>query len=123
MAKNLTVILEDRPGTLADLGETLGKAGINIDGVCGIPCEGKGVIQILVEDGEGARKALEDAGIAVQEVRDVLVLDIADRPGELGKTCRKIANAGVNINLTYLASNTRLVLGADDFNKLRAALG
>jgi hypothetical protein len=123
MAKNLTVILEDRPGTLADLGEALGNAGINMDGGCGIPCEGKGVFNILVEDVEGARKALEGAGIDVQGERDVLVIEMVDRPGELGKTCRKIANAGVNINLTYMVSNTRVVFGSDDLDKLRAALG
>ena len=59
MAKNLTVILEDRPGTLADIGEVLGKEDINIEGLCGFPCEGKGIINILVEDAGGARRALE----------------------------------------------------------------
>lgn len=123
MAKNLTVILENRPGTLADVGDVLGDAGINIDGVCGFPCEGKGVIQILVEDGDGARQVLKGAGITVQEERDVIVLEIADRPGEFGKTCRKIANTGANVDLAYIASKNRLVLGADDLGKVRAAIG
>jgi len=48
MTKDLTVISEDRPGTLANMGRALGKAGINIDGLCGFPCQGKGVIHILV---------------------------------------------------------------------------
>ena len=69
MAKNLTVILENRPGTLADLGEVLGEAGINIEGLCGSPCEGRGVIQILVEDSDNARQVLKGAGITVQEER------------------------------------------------------
>jgi hypothetical protein len=123
MAKNLTVILEDHPGTLADVGEALGNAGINIDGICGFPSEGKGVLQVLVEDGDGARSALEGAGLTVQEVRDVLVLDIEDKPGEFGKVCRKIADAGVNLNLVYMASKTRLVLGGDDLAGASAALG
>ncbi len=58
MAKDLTVVLENRPGTLAELGEALGKAGINVDGMCGFPCEGRGVIHILVEDAGAARIAL-----------------------------------------------------------------
>ena len=123
MAKNLTVILENRPGTLADLGEVLGEAGINIEGLCGVPCEGKGVIQILVEDGDNARQALKGAGITVQEERDVIVLEIADRPGEFGKICRKIANTGANVDLAYGAHGNRLVLGADDLGKVRAAIG
>ena len=122
MAKDLTVVLEDRPGTLADMGEALGKAGINIDGVCGFPCEGKGVLHILVEDAADARRVLEGSGFEVTGEREVLILDIADRPGAFGEIARKIAGAGVNIDLVYVASNNRLVLGTDDLEKARAAL-
>jgi len=122
MMKDLTVILEDRPGTLADMGEALGKAGINIEGSCGFPSEGKGVGHILVEDAAAARRALEEIGIEVGNEREVLVLEIEDRPGALGEVSRRIANAGVNIDLCYLATNTRLVIGADDQDKARAAL-
>ncbi|MEE8120237.1 MAG: ACT domain-containing protein [Anaerolineales bacterium] len=122
MAKDLTVILADRPGTLADLGETLGKAGINIDGMCGFPCEGRGVIHVLVEDGASARRVLEEGGMEVSGEREVLVLEGEDRPGTFGEITRKIANAGVNVDLCYLATKTRLVIGADDLEKARAAL-
>lgn len=123
MTKDLTVILQDRPGTLADVGEILGKAGINIDGLCGFPCEGMGVLHILVEDGQGAQSALQAAGQNVQGMRDVLVVDIEDKPGEFGRICRQIAEAGVNINLSYAATQTRIVFGTDDLDKARAALG
>ena len=123
MTKDLTIILQDRPGTLADVGEKLGKAGINIEGLCGFPCEGKGILHILIEDGEGAQAALEAAGQTVQEMRDVLVIDIEDKPGEFGKICRQIADAGVNVDLAYAASQTRMVLGPEDLEKARTALG
>ena len=122
MAKDLTVILENRPGTLADLGEALGGAGINLDAMCGFPCEGKGVIHILVEDAGGARSALEAAGLAVESERDVLLFDAEDRPGMLGETMRKLANAGVNVDLLYKATQTMLVIGADDLEKAEANL-
>ena len=122
MAKDLTVILKDRPGTLADLGEALGNAGINMGGMCGFPSEGKAVIHILVEDGAGARRVLENAGLEVSGEREVLVLEVEDRPGAFGDIARKIANAGVNINLAYLATKTRLVIGADNLAKAKAAL-
>jgi hypothetical protein len=122
MAKDLTVVLENRPGTMADMGEALGKAGINVDGLCGFPSEGKGITHVLVEDATGARRALEAAGFQVRGERDVLVLDVADRPGELGRICRKIANAGVNIDLGYITERGRLVLGVDNLEKARAAL-
>ena len=120
--KDLTVILQDRPGTLADMGEALGKAGINIEGGCGFPCEGQGVIHILVEDAAAARRALEEIGLEVRGERQVLVLEIEDRPGAFGEVSRRIANAGVNVDLVYLAANNRLVLGADDLDKARAAV-
>ena len=121
MAKDLMFVLEDRPGKLAEVGEAFGKAGVNLEGICGDARQGKGTLHILVEDAAGAKKVLKAAGIKVVE-HEVVVLDIADKPGELGKVCRKLADAGVNINLTYLATTTRLVLGVDDLEKARAAL-
>lgn len=122
MAKDLTVILEDRPGTIADIGEALGKAGINIEGCCGFPSEGKGVLHILVDDAAAARRELQLAGLEVRGEREVLVLKVENRPGVLGDITRRIAKAGVNIDLFYVASNTRLVIGADDLDKARAAV-
>ena len=122
MIKDLTVILVDRPGTLADLGEALGTAGINIEGICGFPCEGKGIIHVLVEDAASARKVLEEADVEVKDERPVLVLDVTDRPGELGGICRRIANAGVNIDLIYAATRTRIVLGVSDLEKAKSVI-
>ncbi|MFQ5941978.1 MAG: ACT domain-containing protein [Anaerolineales bacterium] len=122
MATDLTVHLEDRPGTLADLGEALGGAGINVDGMCGFPSEGKGVFHVLVEDAANARSVLDAAGIEVGGEREVLVVEIEDRPGAFGEVARKIANEGVNIDLTYLATGTRLVVGTNDLEKARASL-
>jgi hypothetical protein len=121
--KDLTVILEDRPGRLADLGEATGKAGINIEGVCGSTQEGQGAIHILVEDGAATRTALSEAGIEVGAERDVIVVDVEDRPGTMGELTRRIGNAGVNIELVYTTFGAvRVVLGVDDVDKARAAL-
>lgn len=94
MPKDLTVILEDRHGTLARLGEATGNAGINIEGACGFPCEGTRVIHIPVEDAATTRRALEGAGLEVSDERDLLVVDIEDRPGTMGAVARRIADAG-----------------------------
>jgi hypothetical protein len=121
--KDLTVILEDRPGTLADLGEATGRAGINIEGVCGTRHEGQGVIHILVEDAVATRAALSEAGIEVGGERDVLVVDVEDRPGTMGEVARSIGSAGVNVELVYTTFGAvRLVLGVDDVDKARAAV-
>lgn len=122
MAKDLTVFLVDKPGALADLGETLGNAGINIMGICGLTVGGKGEIHILVEDADKARAALEAKKIEVGKDRDVLVIDVQPVPGELGRKARALANAGVNVELTYLTEDRKLVLAVDDLKKAQAAL-
>jgi len=122
MMKDLTVILEDRPGTLADMAEALGRAGVNIEGACGFPSEGKGVGHVLVEDAAAARRALEEVGIEVRGERQILLLEIEDRLGALGEVSRRISDAGVDIDLIYMATNSRLVVGVDDLDKARAAV-
>jgi hypothetical protein len=122
MATDLTITLANRAGELARLGEALGAAGVNIDGVCGAVTDGQGAIHILVEDAAAARSALEGAGIPVEADRDVLVLTVEDRPGSLGAVARRIGEAGVNIDLVYLAAGTKLVIGADDLSKAAAAV-
>jgi hypothetical protein len=120
MAKDLKVKLENRPGALADLGEALGKAGVNIEGMCG-PCEGDEIIHVLVDDAKGAKAALKEAGIEVLGKNKVLILDVKDEPGVLGGVCRRLSDAGVNIEFFYVATNTRIVLGVDDLEKAKAA--
>lgn len=121
---DLTVILEDHPGTLATAASALGKAGVNIEGIYGFGAEGgKAVGHILVEDADKARQALEGAGTQVGEEHEVLVVDVPNRPGELGKLARKIGDAGVNITTIYIATNNQVVIGADNLEKARAAVG
>lgn len=124
--KDLTVSVEDRPGTLADIGEALGKAGINIEGMAGFGVEGRGILHLLVADAAKARTALEGAGIKVEGEADALVADMtadADRPGALGEMARRIADAGVNIQVSYLATRNRGVIVTSDNEKARKALG
>ena len=82
-----------------------------------------GVGHVLVADAVKARQALQSAGAVVTGEQEVLVLDIEDKPGALGKVTRKIADAGVSLNAVYLATKTRVVIGARDLQKARAAVG
>jgi len=123
--KDLAVIIENRPGALADLGELLGKNGINMEGLCGIPLKNEAIIHLLVEDETVARFVLEEAGFEISGVREVIVMDIgniAGKPGSGGKMARKIGNLGVNIDLIYLAEHNKLVIGVDDIDRARVAL-
>jgi hypothetical protein len=114
MARDLTVTLEDRPGALADMGDALGRAGINIDGVCGAVGSGSPQIHILVEDADAARAALTEAGITVGEDVEVVMMGFEDRPGELGAIGRRIADTGTNIELVYISCDGRLVVSTDN---------
>ena len=124
--KDITISLKNKPGMLADMGELLGKNGINMEGLCGFPLKNEAIIHILVEDETTTRWVLEDAGYEVRAIREVLVVDIGNivgKPGTGGKMARKIGNAGINIDLIYFAENNRLVLGVDNLEKARNALG
>ena len=121
--KDLTVIMDDQPGKLADLGEATGKAGINIEGLCAVVGDGKGFIHILVEDAGGARKALEEAGISVADERDAVVVDLHDKPGAMGEIARDLADAGVNIDVAYtIFTGVRLVILTEDTEAAQQAL-
>ncbi|HEY4667238.1 MAG TPA: ACT domain-containing protein [Anaerolineales bacterium] len=122
MATDFMITMEDRPGSLAKLGETMGKAGINIEGACAVTGGGKGEVHILVPDAAAARSALKAAGIAVAGEREVLVVDAKDRPGELGRITRKLADAGVNIQLFYISTGMKFVFAVDDPKKAKAAV-
>jgi hypothetical protein len=121
--KDLTVVLEDRPGELAKLGQATGAAGINIEGMGGDAREGRGVLHLLVEDTQAARDALSGAGIEVQDERDALVVEVEDRPGTMGEVAGKLADAGVNVDFAYATfGGCRVVLGVSDLEGAQAAL-
>ena len=122
MPTDLTVILVDRPGTIADAAEALGRAGVNIQGVCGFPAGGDGVMHVLLEDADAGRRALEAAGLEVRAEREVVILgQLPQQPGTLGATLRRIADAGVNVDLMYNSEDGRVVLSGEDVAGLREA--
>ena len=112
MARDLTVSLENRPGALADMGDALGRAGVNIDGISGTARSGE--VHILVEDAAAARSALTEAGIQVGADNEVVKVGFEDRPGELGEIGRRVADAGANIEVVYISCDGQLVLATSD---------
>ncbi|MGB6208889.1 amino acid-binding protein [Mycobacterium sp.] len=122
MATDLTLYLDDEPGELALIGYVLGKAGVNIAGLCALASGGQAEVNILVHDATSAFEALQGAGIKIAEEQEVIVLDVEDRPGALGEVVHKLGAAKVNLETAYLATNTRLVLGADNLADAKAAL-
>jgi hypothetical protein len=125
MPTNVTVVLNDEPGELATLGEATGAAGVNIEGMCAFTGEGRGIIHLLIADAavERAVASLEGAGMGIADRREVLVVDVANKPGSLGELARELSAAGVNIELLYTTfGGVRIVIATDDMESARAAL-
>ena len=119
MAKDLLIVIDDVPGEGARVGEALGAAGINIEGLCAYADDGRSAVHILVDDVAGARAALEGAGVTIEAETDVLVSPAlsepdVDTPGRFGAMARALAMAGINISLVYVASRNRVVLATSD---------
>ena len=118
-ATDLAVTLpEDRPGMLAKALHAVSAAGINIEG----HAEMEGVVHVLTTDLGATRQALESAGFTVVKERQVVLVEVEDRPGSAAGIFHRIADAKVNIRFSYLATRNRLVIGADDLDELSAAL-
>lgn len=119
--KDLTIALDNRPGALAEMGDALGRAGVSIEGGGAFVVGGQGVAHFLFHDGAAARNALEAAGIIVLDECEVLVQRLNQaQPGQLGKITRRMAEAGVNIEVLYSDHDHQLILVVDDLEKGRA---
>ncbi|HEX7048518.1 MAG TPA: amino acid-binding ACT domain-containing protein [Gammaproteobacteria bacterium] len=118
--KDLCIQLANAPGALAAMGDALGKAGVSVEGGgawLGTEDSAFGIAHFLFEDGVAASRALQDAGIDVLGVRDVILTRLKqDTPGQLGALTRRMAEAGVNIEVLYSDHTGNLVLVVDDIN-------
>ena len=120
MARDLSVRLgEDRPGELAQLVQALSESSVNIEGIA----EVNGTVHVLAKNPTAARAALRGAGYEIEGEREVVMLPMPDRPGELGMIMQRLAEAQVNVKFVYLATDTRVVIGAEDIIRARQALG
>jgi hypothetical protein len=122
MAVDLVIDIENTPGALARVAAAISDAGVNI---AAATCVGPGEVaelHILVPHAGAAKHALAISHVGVTREREVVVVDVEDRPGVLADLARKIAKAGVNLDLVYVATQNRVVFGAPDLPALRAAL-
>lgn len=126
MATDLTVLLDDRAGQLAHMGEALGDARVNVEGFCATTDDGVGIVHVLVENAMVAQNALILADIKIEGEADAVVIDLtaeeAGRPGALGRVAGRVTTAGINISVAYLATRDRAVLVTSDNEKAREAL-
>ncbi len=116
--KDLEIMLDNHPGALAELGETLGKAGVSLEGGGVFVHEGKGIAHFLVDDAVLGRKVLLDKGVDVVKINEVLIQKLKQEvPGQLGKLTRIMAEHEVNIMVQYSDHDNQLILVVDDYEK------
>jgi len=118
MLEEIVVSVDDSPGVLAQVGELLGSSGVNIETLSASSFDGRGVIHLVVDDGEDAAELLASNGFNVTGSRPVLTTTLDDRPGELGRYCRRLAREGVDISAAYVVKRgdgeTELLFAVDD---------
>jgi hypothetical protein len=122
MAVDLVIDIENTPGALAQVAAAISDAGVNIAAATCVGPGDRAELHILVKHGGAARHSLALSQLAVSREREVVVIDVEDRPGVLADLTRKVAKAGVNLDLVYVATRNRVVLGSPDLEGLKAAL-
>ena len=122
MVIDLVIDIENTPGALAQVAAAISDAGVNIAAATCVGAGKTAELHILVPHAEAARHALAISHVGVTREREVVVIDVEDRPGVLADLTRQIARAGVNLDLVFVATRNRIVFGAADLPALRAAL-
>src|SRR3954468_1690807 len=122
MAFDLVIDIDNAPGALAQVAAAISDAGVNIAAATCLGSGERAEMHILIPHAEAAKHVLAISGVVVTREREVVVVDVRDRPGVLADLTRKIARAGVDLDLVYVATQNRVVFGAPDIGALRAAL-
>jgi hypothetical protein len=122
MPVDLTIDLENAPGALAEVAAAISDAGVNIAAATCVGAGERAELHILVKHAGAARHSLAISHVAITREREVVVVDVEDRPGVLADLTRRIAAAGVDLDLVYVATGNRVVFGASDLGALEAAL-
>jgi hypothetical protein len=123
MATDLVIEIDNEPGALARVAAAVSDAGVNLAAATCVGTAERAELHILVPHAEAVRHALAITNVAVTREREVVVIDVEDRPGVLADLARKVAKEGVNLDLVYVATHNRVVLGSPEIDKLKVALG
>jgi hypothetical protein len=119
---DLVIEVDNEPGALAKVAGAISDAGVNISAATFLGGNHVAELHVVVPYAEAAKHSLSTAGLAVTREREVAVVDIDDRPGALADLASKVGNAGIDLDIVFVATNNRIVLGAADMDRLRSVL-
>jgi hypothetical protein len=126
-ATQLVVSLPNKPGALAQLCSTLGKAGVNITAIVAPESKRRGRVRVLVDDPQKGKAALKEAKIRFSE-EEVIAMELDNKPGAVGEAAGKLAQSKINIKYIYAtvsegSAKTTVILAVPNVTKALGALG
>jgi hypothetical protein len=122
MPRDLVIEIENEPGALARVVAAISDAGVNLAAATCLGTAERVELHILVPHAEATRHALAISQLGVSREREVVVVEVEDRPGVLADLTRQVARAGIDLDLVYVATRNRVVFGAADLAGLKAVL-
>jgi len=114
--KEFKVYSDNKRGELARVAEALAQSSVNIEAIASENSHPEAFLRIVTNDVNTTKRALSRAGFEFEE-KNIIVLDLIDRPGELAKLAKRMTRAGVNIESIYLLEKARVALAVDDSKK------
>jgi hypothetical protein len=123
--RDLVIHVTHRPGELARVSNALSRTGVNLKSVAGMGFGNQGLLRVLPDDVEAARRALEESNIPFEESELATVL-MENQAGQLAEAASKLANAGLNIHAVYVVGLdgdlVELAFAVDDVKKAKKLL-
>lgn len=127
--KEIIILAGNSVGSLAAIAETLGAVGVNIEAISAYGADDKAVFRVITSDSTTTMKALSKLPDVRATEAEVIVYRMMNRPGELGKITRKLANRGISLESLYIVSRkqdfTEVAIrpAEKDIQKAKEALG
>lgn len=123
--QDITIMIPERGGAVPEVWEALRTADITVEAALSFSREHHRVVHTVVHDDAVAagRDALESAGFLVVDLREVLLVSLADYPGGLAEVTRIAYDSGAGVYLLSLATNNRVMLGVANLETARRAFG
>ena len=98
--EQISIFLENKSGRLADVADILAKAGVNIRALALADTTDFGILRLIVNDTQKAKKVLKDNGFTVGKT-EVVGVEVADRPGGLAEILTVMRDSGINVEYMY----------------------
>ncbi|MBI2079893.1 hypothetical protein HYT84_03940 [Candidatus Micrarchaeota archaeon] len=127
--KEITIVAKNNLGSLAAVTEALGNSGVNIEAISAYEKNDSAIFRIVTNDVTTTRKILGRIPDLRLLESDIIILNLPNKPGELGKITKKLSLKGVNLESLYIIgkesnyTSVGIKPSADDFEKAKEALG